>query len=165
LPSASLDRVIGRNVDLWLNQHPAEPVLLRRLRRLQAEVQMLLYTHPINDAREAAGLQAVNSFWLSGSGAALPPGAHPLPADLVVDDRLRAPALAEDWAAWAEAWHALDRDVIPDLLQRAQAGEPVRLSLCGERHIQHFSAAPRPWWQRGWLAPRGQAPATLLAGL
>jgi hypothetical protein len=165
LPSASLDRVIGRNVDLWLNQHPAEPALLRRLRRLQAEVQMLLYTHPINDAREAAGLPAVNSFWLSGSGPAMAEGSHPLPAAVVVDERLRAPALAEDWAAWAEAWAVLDAQVLPDLLQRAQAGEPVRLSLCGERHVQHLAAQPRAWWQRGWLAPRGPDAATLLASL
>lgn len=165
LPSASLDRVIGRNVDLWLNQHPAQAALLRRLRRLQAEVQMLLYTHPLNDAREAAGLQAINSFWLSGSGAALAAGTHPLPADLQVDDRLRTPALAEDWASWAEAWAALDRELMPALLQRAQAGQPVRLSLCGERHTQHFASAPRPWWQRGWLAPRSPNAATLLASL
>ena len=30
---------------------------------------MLLYTHPINDAREARGALPVNSFWLSGCGA------------------------------------------------------------------------------------------------
>ncbi len=29
---------------------------------------MLLYTHPINAAREARGELAVNSFWLSGTG-------------------------------------------------------------------------------------------------
>jgi hypothetical protein len=165
LPSASLDRVVGRNVDLWLNQHPSDPALLRRLRRLQAEVQMLLYTHPLNDAREAAGLQPINSFWLSGSGAALAPGSHPLPAEVVVDERLRAPALAEDWAAWAEAWTALDSTVMPDLLRRTQAGEPVQLTLCGERHAERFASQPRAWWQRGPLAPRRPAAATLLAAL
>ena len=49
LPSASLDRVIGRNPDLWMPNHPQA----RLLRRLQNEVQMLLYQHPVNDEREA----------------------------------------------------------------------------------------------------------------
>ena len=35
---------------------------------LAGEVQMLLYSHPLNDAREAQGALPVNSFWLSGCG-------------------------------------------------------------------------------------------------
>jgi len=84
LPTASIDRVIGRNVDLWLNDHPG--VML--VRRLQSEVQMLLYVHPLNDAREARGAMSVNSFWLAGTGPAQPAD-KALPADVVVDDRLR----------------------------------------------------------------------------
>jgi hypothetical protein len=38
------------------------------LRRLQNEMQMLLYTHPVNERRIARGLPAVNSFWISGTG-------------------------------------------------------------------------------------------------
>ena len=145
LPTASLDRVCGRNVDLWLNMHPQAGWL----RRLQAEVQMLLYTHPVNDAREAQGLRPVNSFWLSGTGPTpSAPGLDPATGALSLDERLRAPALAEDWAAWAEAWAALDAGPLAALRQRADAGEPVRLSLCGERHAQSFSLQPRPWWQR-----------------
>ena len=100
LPSASTDRVIGRNVDLWLNDHPGALLV----RRLQSEVQMLLYVHPLNDERSARGALPVNSFWLAGTGPAQPAGAA-LPGDVRVDDRLRAPALADDWSAWAEAWH------------------------------------------------------------
>jgi hypothetical protein len=47
LPTASLDRVIGRRIDDWLPE--AEPA--RLLRRLQNEVQMLLYGHAVNDER------------------------------------------------------------------------------------------------------------------
>jgi hypothetical protein len=117
LPTASLERVIGRNVDRWL---PAQREA-RLVRRLQNEVQMLLHTHPINDAREAAGLPAVNSFWLSGCGAARVEATH----DALLDERLVAPALAEDWPAWADAWSELDAS----LPTRA----PTRLTLCGER--------------------------------
>ena len=64
LPTASLDRVIGQAVDAWMPEAPQA----RALRRLQAEMQMLLYNHPVNDQRQARGLPTVNSFWISGTG-------------------------------------------------------------------------------------------------
>ena len=140
LPTAAIDRVIGRNVDLWLNDHPG--VML--VRRLQSEVQMLLYVHPLNDAREARGAMSVNSFWLSGTGATQPPE-RALPADVVVDERLRAPLLGDDWSAWAEAWHALDGGPLREL---ADAPSAARLTLAGERHARTWQPAGRPWWKR-----------------
>jgi len=140
LPCASLDRVIGRNVDLWLAPHPQA----RLVRRLQNEVQMLLYRLPLNDEREARGALPVNSFWLSGCGAAQPQAAH---AGVHVDDRLREPALAEDWAAWADAWRALDAGPLAALAQQAQRGQPVSLVLCGERHAERRDTARRSAWQ------------------
>ena len=158
LPTAALDRVVGRNVDWWLNMHPDA----RLLRRLQAEAQMLLYTLPLNATREAAGQLPVNSFWLSGTGPTQPP-VRPLPG-LQVDERLRAPALAEDWAAWAEAWAELEAGPLRQALAGLQAGHPLRLSLCGERHARSWSSEPaRAWWRR-LLAPRVHA-APLLAAL
>ncbi len=145
LPCASLDRVIGRHVDAWLPPQRAA----RLLRRLQNEVQMLMYTHPINDQREAAGLPVVNSVWLSGCGR-LPEGwARAGAPDC--DERLRRPALGEDWAAWCEAWRALDAGPLQALLG---AGGSGRLTLCGERRAVTWAAAPRSLWQR--LARRWQ---------
>jgi hypothetical protein len=158
LPTASIDRVIGRNVDLWLNDHPG--VLL--VRRLQSEVQMLLYVHPLNDAREARGALAVNSFWLSGTGRTAPASAT-LPSDVVVDDRLRAPALAEDWSTWAEGWHALDAGPVRALAEaRPDAANPARLSLAGERVARTWQAAGRPWWKT-LLGGGANVPAVLKA--
>jgi hypothetical protein len=131
-PTASLDRVIGRNVDRWL---PAQREA-RLVRRLQNEVQMLLYTHPANEQREAAGLLPVNSFWLSGCGAAVPEAAH----DAVLDERLAAPALAEDWSGWTAAWAALDAS----LGSRA----PVTLTLCGERSALTLAPGTPSLWRR-----------------
>jgi hypothetical protein len=125
LATASLDRVIGRNVDAWLGTDPAA----RRIRRLQSEVQMLLHTDPLNARREALGLLPVNSFWLSGCGVARPVSA----AVPEVDDRLRAPALAGDWQAWVAAWQGLDAGPLADVLGAAESGRAVRLTLCGER--------------------------------
>ncbi len=149
LAAAALDRVVGRNIDRWLPGHGDA----RLIRRLQNEVQMLLYTHPLNDQREAAGLPTVNSVWLSGCGR-LPDGAGAA-ASVQVDDRLRQPALDEDWAAWCDAWRALDAGPIDAL---ARAGGSVQLTLCGERQAQTFAPAAQGLWQR--LASRWQQPAT-----
>jgi hypothetical protein len=128
LATASPERVIGRNVDRWL---PA-PREARLLRRLQNEVQMLLYTHPLNAEREAAGQLAVNSFWLSGCGVAQAEAAH----DVQLDERLSGPALAEDWPAWSTAWRALDASL-------AGPASIARLSLCGERSALSVAPAER----------------------
>jgi hypothetical protein len=171
LRTASLDRVIGRNVDPWLGAGA------KRLRRLQNEVQMLWYGHAANDERERAGLPVVNSVWISGSGPRrIVTGEAP-----ALELRLRAPALAEDWGAWAQAWASLDREW----------GEapPQRLTLCGEAGWATFdlerqglpaaaapaAASPGGWGTlKRWLGlqeparpavPRNPAHATALEGL
>ncbi len=158
LPCASLDRVIGRNVDLWLAPHPQA----RLIRRLQNEVQMLLYDHPLNDEREARGELPVNSFWLSGCGRPQPAARSDAPQ---VDARLRAPALAGDWAAWADAWRELDAGPIAALLQRAQRGDAAALIVSGERHAQRFEAARRSAWQRLARAWRAEPVHSVLEAL
>jgi hypothetical protein len=142
-PTASLERVIGRNVERWLpTQAQAQLV-----RRLQSEVQMLLYTHPVNEQREAAGVPVVNSFWLSGCGA-FRPGAT---LDVQVDDRLTAPALAGDWSAWTAAWTALDASLLPT--------RPLhKITLCGERSAVTFERNEQRLWQRLATALKGRLP-------
>lgn len=112
IPFASLHRVIGRNVDAW--QPPAAHS--KAIRRLQNEIQMLLYKHPINEARAARGLPTVNSFWLSQ---------EILPTDNT-DFSLTNHALASDWQSWATAWVGLDQKI----------SNCTSLTLCGERHAK-----------------------------
>jgi hypothetical protein len=138
LATASLDRVIGRNIDPWLP--PARSSAPARLwRRLQNEAQMRLYTHALNDERESRGLLTVNSLWLSGCG---PRQEVAGAAELVLDQRLRGPALAEDWEAWMAAWRTLDAGPIAALGQR-----PATLTLCGERSAATWKLRPRSTWQ------------------
>ncbi len=138
MQTASLDRVIGRSIDRWLPD-------ARMVRRLQNEVQMLLYTHPLNTEREARGVQTVNSFWLSGCGVWQRDVKH----DVQVDDRLTAPALAEDWPAWLLAWRALDASMLPT---RALD----KLTLCGERGAVSFERTEQRLWQRVASALQGR---------
>jgi hypothetical protein len=63
-----------------------------------------------------------------------------------IDDRLRVPALADDWAAWASAWQTFDAGPLADL--RAAPAGPASLTLCGERSWARFEPAPRGLLQR-----------------
>lgn len=136
-PTASLDRVIGRNIDAWITEAPGA----RIWPRLHSEAQMLLHSHPINAQRESQGLTSVNSLWLSGCGVPRAASGE-LPH---IDDRLRSAALGEDWAAWAEAWHALDAGPIAALLDGADG---TMLTLAGERRHQPFALRQPSAWQR-----------------
>jgi len=138
LRCASVARVLGRDIAPWL---PAAAWL----RRLQTEMQMLLYTHPVNEARAQRGASLINGFWLDGAGALTCSPA--VPRTLQVLDGLAGAALAADWAAWARAWQTLDTQLAP-LLQAARAGQPVSLTLCGERHAHRYGPARRSWWSR-----------------
>jgi hypothetical protein len=159
LPTASLDRVIGQAIDRWLPERRAAALL----RRLQSEVQMLLHDHPINVAREARGELPVNSFWLSGTGRTQ--SVLPGPDEPDVDERLVAPWRAGDWAAWAEAWHVLDAQRMPEMQARAERGEAVSLTLCGERAAQRFDTVRRGAWQRLTQAWRSESADRVLEAL
>ena len=153
LPTASLDRVLGRNVDPWLPMTASGKII----KRLQNEMQMLLYTHAVNDARSAERKLPVNSFWLSGTGALRPDFSPENKVDLHVTRSLLEPAFAGDWAAYAAAWQALDTGLIAEVLAQQQAGRPIQLSLCGERGFETWESSPASWQAKAgnWLAVKG----------
>ncbi len=64
LVAASPLRATGRNIDVWMQSG----VRARDWRRIQNEIQMTWYDHPVNQAREAAGELSINSVWLHGGG-------------------------------------------------------------------------------------------------
>jgi hypothetical protein len=144
LPTASLDRVIGRNIDPWLvGSHAAADALspaAKLLRRLQNEMQMLLYTHPVNEGRRLT----INSFWVHGTGAVSPTTR----AEPEVVHTLRQSALQQDLIGWLEAWQHIDAHVIAPMLARVAAGEPQRLVLCGEHEFHVYDSAAPTLWQR-----------------
>jgi hypothetical protein len=135
LATASPARVIGTDLNPWM---PASALL----RRLQNEMQMLLYTHPVNTEREAQGQPTVNALWLSGCGS-LPADARGERPPVTLVHALRDSALNEDWPAWAAAWRELDARHCAPLLKQLRAGAPVALTLCGPRALQTFRSTPR----------------------
>ncbi|WP_298212936.1 phosphoglycerate mutase [Acidovorax sp.] len=145
--SPSLARVAGADLRHWMQPVPAHITptpaqqATRTLQRLHSEIQMLLYTHPFNDARTAQGLPPINAFWVHGAGA-LPPGwapAAPLPTlhlELLHALRQGGPA------AWAQAWQALDAGPLAALLAQAEEGAPLRLTLCSDHAARTWHSAP-----------------------
>jgi len=144
LATASLDRVVGRTIDDWMPRAPQA----KTVRRLQQEMQMLLYTHEVNEARVRGGLLPVNSFWVSGTGAL--PAAHAAkpPQGLQVTHYLRDAALLGDWAAWSAAWQQLDAQECDRLNRAVAAGHHVTLTLCGERSARSWVSDGRGSWSR-----------------
>jgi hypothetical protein len=169
LPTASLDRVIGRNIDPWLvgGATPTGPATL--LRRLQNEMQMLLYTHEVNANR---GL-AINSLWWHGAGE-LPinsetshtkenPTNLPRSSLLQIFNQVQLNAISDlrnasfqqDWQGWMQAWTLLNQTLFADLLKRVQQGETMQVVLCGEYERHVYETRPASAWSRvqamlGW---------------
>jgi hypothetical protein len=144
LPTASLDRAVGNSISQWSQLTEAG----RPLRRLQNEVQMLLYTERVNDQRTARGLPPINSFWLSGTGA-LPAQVAAIDATPTIADALRDAALQDDGAAWAAAWQALDAGPVATLLAASERGGDVVLTLCGDSSARRFTVQQRGI--NGWI--------------
>lgn len=149
LTTASLDRVVLRDVTPWLPSAASA----RKLHRLHSEVQMLLYNHAFNAQRIARGLQPVNAFWLHGAGQLTPEQTATMRAaqaqsQLQVADDLRQTALRQDWPAWKQAWLAADAGPLADLMRHVQAGGSGALTLCGERHARSYTTARRGFTEK-----------------
>ena len=115
LPSVSLDQVNSQRIDAFLQpdsvaaQNPAQ----RQLRRLQNEMQMLLYTHAVNDHRAIA----LNSIWFSGTGD-LPPSTEAAPRTVVLHEGLREAWLSHTPTVFLPAFKAVVNDLIAPALMR-----------------------------------------------
>lgn len=143
LACASLDRVLHRDVRIWMQGAQQHAVL----HRLHSEMQMLLYTHAWTQARQAQGRPPVNAFWVHGAGrrplSALPPARPPqMPL------QLREAALREDWGTWTAAWQALDAGPVAQLAAQVARGGAAQLTLCGERSALSWHTAPRSLRER-----------------
>lgn len=74
LAGAAPLRASGRNIEIWLPHEAHTGERSRVWMKLQNEVQMAWFQHPVNEAREARGLPAVNSIWFHAQGVLKPVG-------------------------------------------------------------------------------------------
>ncbi|MEQ1534903.1 MAG: phosphoglycerate mutase [Burkholderiaceae bacterium] len=153
--TASLDRVIGKDLRDW---QPADGEAAK-LRRLQNEMQMMLYINTVNNARSRVNAAVINSVYFHGNGelggelnAELSGGSGKVSTNITTSVNmprsLADAALKEDWPAWVLAWQVLDATACADLLKRVQAGEPVTLTLCGERSALTYELRPKSALER-----------------
>lgn len=159
LNCASIDRVIGQNVKAWMPIGTAA----RPLQRLQSEMQMLLYNHPVNDARDARRQITVNSFWLHGVGTLptdTPPSLH-----VQMPDTLRHSAMRGDAQSWQQTWQSLDATVLADLLAQFKATGHATLSLCSEHTAHTYTSSPAAWHQRFLRVFNKPSPVAALTAL
>ncbi|MYM73606.1 hypothetical protein GTP56_15550 [Duganella sp. FT134W] len=118
LSTASPDAATTQSMGDWL----PEGEHARAFRKLQNEIQMLWHEHPVNEARQARGLQPVNSCWLwGGAGPAAPSGRVAISADTAWMTALAAPELRQPTAQQLIAQPGTV--LLADLIAPAQAGD------------------------------------------
>jgi hypothetical protein len=149
-------RAAGRSLRPEQLLRADDPARQGKWLRLASELQMLLYAHPVNDARERAGLPAINALWIHGAGRLAQPVA-PAPGVSVASDLLSADRDS------AQAWQALDAGPVARLLVHLQDGGIARLTLCGSRRARTWVAAPRVSWRA--VARRLFRPVSVAAAL
>ena len=140
LPLASIDRVVGQNIKPWMPEHQRA----KTLQRLQSEMQMLLYQHPVNDERSLKGRWTVNSFWLHRRLEQLYPDA----TDFGVALDLRETLQPNNAKLWQQAWEHLDATVCQSLSQSLDQNQAISLTLCSETAWRHYRPQPLSWFNK-----------------
>ncbi|MEX3896060.1 regulator [Paraburkholderia sp. BR10954] len=138
LAGASPLRASGRNIEIWLPHEAHSGERSRAWMKLQNEVQMAWFEHPVNEAREARGLPAVNSIWFYAQGAARPVRS---PFAQVLSDAAATRGLALSAGITPAAPPASYRE-LPAALRRATDGSGATLV-----ELDPFSA---PYIEQDW---------------
>lgn len=143
-------------------------------RRWLSEMQMLLHEHPVNQAREAAGLAPVTGIWISSGGtlpvtlAAAPVALHAAPSRLgdvaigvaqVANLAVQPPPASFDALVRgsdamvvmprADDIEALARDWLAPALAALERGDLMHVTVvaAGARTRRYESSRPS-WWRR-----------------
>jgi hypothetical protein len=166
LTTTPLPKVLGRNA---VSELPTG-IFGRDWARLHTELQMLLHSHPVNEARESIGQPTINSLWLWGEGnlptsrgdwairsnigwvrGLLDSGRNladeSLDAQdwLIADDALEQALLRGDPVRWQRELRRLEHELFAPLLARWKSGEMTALTVdAGAVRLQ----AEKHWWRR-----------------
>jgi hypothetical protein len=165
LDTATPDAASGMNLTDWLPAGAASAAY----RKLQNEVQMLWFEHPVNVEREARGLASINAFWpwaeaaepVRDNARALATFEAPSWLDAVAQRPNLAPAdavaatgdtlyycgsvtelaLAAEWAGWLMQMQRLERELFAPMLAALQQGriDSLRLVLSRRDTLAEFT--------------------------
>jgi hypothetical protein len=145
--TASPDAAVGMNLTDWVPTGPQA----RAFRKLQNEVQVSWYTHPVNAARESRGQAPVNAIWPWGAASVAAEHAQQLVARAA--GKLASPPAIATYAApgWltALAERRLDSlDGVAGLLgDPGNATEGGHLLVCGNVAAPAIAADWHGWLQ------------------
>jgi hypothetical protein len=148
IQTASPDAAVGMNLTDWV---PAGNQA-RAFRKLQNEVQVSWYTHPVNAARESRGAAPVNAIWPWGGASLASEQAQKLVASAGAR-KLERPAVsayaAPGWLAALADQRLPDLAGIADILiDKGGAGQNgSRLLACGNVAAAAISADWHAWLQ------------------
>ena len=157
--SVSMERIRGQDLGgRWLQE--VTQALPASLRRLQSEMQMLLYQDPVNDARETQGLPPINALWFSGCGAL--GGKYPVHGDAGASFQcemgLQKAALQADMNQWLAQWQELDATVLQNLHKQVEAGIACQWVLTGRDSWQTLALNPASGWRKASWLPQWAQP-------
>ncbi len=100
LQSADAEQALGRNIDAYLAQGEAA----RQWRKLETEIQMTWFNHPVNQRLQSMGLADINSVWIDGLSSSSP--AKPPHLDSLSSERDALQSLARHWKLKAASGNA-----------------------------------------------------------
>ena len=107
--------MIGKNILEYFPQGNAQKLWMK----IQNEIQMRWFDHPVNQAREAAGKLPINGLWLYGGGR-LSPHAQQAPFDWIMADAPLAAGLSQHQRV---ALKPLSKDLATAPLQEKPEGK------------------------------------------
>lgn len=126
---------------------------LKRWQKLLTELQMLLHTHPVNQARIARRVRPINSLWLDQGARA-----EQIPAERLKGMKDFASPLPRISFA-----HILDElaSLLAPIAQTLRAGQAVHVQILSDSPsacVHHFAFTPPSFWQT--LKAKISAPPT-----
>jgi hypothetical protein len=138
METSSPDAACGHNIDIWSPKGPKA----RAWRKLQNDVQMEWFMHPLQEQRQLNGLKAINGLWL-WSGTRIGSESvqqRTLYTNLSASELIQSPrlteldllssaALASDWGSWAEIMQRLDQQWFKPLCAALKTRQLQQLHL------------------------------------
>lgn len=150
LTTHSLNEVAGADISLSLPAGADAP----HWHKVANEIQMLLHSHPLNDAREVRGDMTINSVWLWGGGTRPPvPGRHfsavwsdeALPCSLAANADIPAAPLPADAGLWLRAADSSQPANAHHLIVLGQLAAAAQYGDIG-RWREQITALERDWF-------------------
>lgn len=162
------DAACGHNIEIWSAKGTQELAW----RKLQNEIQMEWFIHPVQQQREERGEKVVNGLWM-WAGTTLSDGIKTTSltqmkkviitsrtetfsvhhsSDLLLSDQLSSAALANDWGSWVALMIELEHNWFKPLCAKLKTREINQLQLHLSNSntllsIQTSSNAMRKFWR------------------